>query len=746
MSLGSGELLRHVLGLLSADAFVVDAAGRFCSSTETDDANAPRCDIFDRYGVTAEARAAIDRVLSGAEPEVCFSIERDACCLEIRLRALREADGLVGAVGTAAVVTEQARLERALAASKGRLEQVLGCNIPMFFWERSGAVTAANDALLGLLGYTRDELAAGKLDWRALTPAEYWSADEASLSEIDRGTLVPPLEKEYLHKDGHRIPVLIGGTTFDPSHSSGVTFVIDESARKQQEQLRRNAEAQLRHAVNCTPFVLWAVDSRGVFTLSEGRALEALGLRPGEVLGKSAFDVYADAPQVTDALRVALAGGEFDRIVEIAGRLFETRTFPLTDAAGQLTGLVGMSLDITERQRAEAERMRLQAKLLEVQRLESLGLMAGGIAHDFNNILTVILGNASTARVALAEHDEARSDIDNIIAAGQRAAELTRQMLAYSGRGRFDVRPIDLSGLVRDISGLIGTTLSRKVQVTTELSAVSTVRADPAQLQQVIMNIVVNGVEACGDQPGTVQIRTRELIVEAGDPLIDAGLQPGRHVCLDVRDDGCGMDAATTAKIFDPFFTTKFTGRGLGLAAVVGIVRAHDGAIDVESTPGKGSRFRVFLPISDEPAAASMRASRLYRGQGLVLVIDDDASVRQIVAKMLTSIGFSVIDAASGRLGLRALEQRAREIALVLLDMTMPEMDGEETLRAIRKLSPVPVVLMSGYGESEAMLRFSSQRLAGFLQKPFTAQQLGDVSSQALEPSLAGRAVSNTGT
>ncbi|HWO14690.1 MAG TPA: ATP-binding protein, partial [Polyangiaceae bacterium] len=404
-------------------------------------------------------------------------------------------------------------------------------------------------------------------------------------------------------------------------------------------------------------------------------------------------------------------------------------------AAGKVIGLVAMSLDVTERQRAEAERMRLQAKLLEVQRLESLGLMAGGIAHDFNNILTVILGNASTARASLAADDDARADIDNVLEAAQRAAELTRQMLAYAGRARFDARMTDVSALVRDVVGLIGTTLSRKVQVLTELAPVAAVKADAVQLQQVLMSLVINGVEACGDRPGKVQIRTGLQQLAASEGLADRGLRVGRYVYLEVSDTGSGMDATTLSKIFDPFFTTKFTGRGLGLAAVLGIVRAHEGAIEVDSQPGQGSRFKVLLPSCDEQAPAPARAVvQDYRGHGLVLVIDDDASVRQIVAKMLSSIGFAVLDAAGGRLGLRALEQRAAEIVLVLLDMTMPDMDGEETLRVIRQVSSVPVVLMSGYGEGEAMLRFASQRPSGFLQKPFTARQMGEVVSRALEP------------
>jgi two-component system cell cycle sensor histidine kinase/response regulator CckA len=411
----------------------------------------------------------------------------------------------------------------------------------------------------------------------------------------------------------------------------------------------------------------------------------------------------------------------------------------LTDADGRSAGMLGLSLDITERQQAEAARMKLQAKLLEVQRLESLGLMAGGIAHDFNNLLTVIMGNASTALLSLPKGSAARADVEAVLAASQRAADLTRQMLAYSGRGQFDVRPLDVSAQVREIAALVYPSIPVKVELRLELGPAPAVLADAAHIQQVIMNLVLNAAEAIGEAPGHVVITTSERHIDGAEAMAlsaDAPLTPGRHVLLEVRDSGSGMDAATLKRIFDPFFTTKFTGRGLGLAAVLGIVRAHSGAILVDSTLGKGSTFQVFLPSCEDNVELPRPPAMSYAGAAVVLVIDDDANVRAALLKMLASCGLQVIEAADGPSGARTASARASEITLVLLDMTMPGMDGEETLRAIREHSSVPVVLISGYGEAEATRRFAGLGLAGFLQKPFSSEQLSEKLHQVLQ---AGR-------
>jgi CheY-like chemotaxis protein len=361
-----------------------------------------------------------------------------------------------------------------------------------------------------------------------------------------------------------------------------------------------------------------------------------------------------------------------------------------------------------------------------------VGLLAGGIAHDFNNLLTAILGGASTALLGLALESPARRDVENVLLAARRAADLTRQMLAYSGKGHFEIKPLDLSALVREIATLLETTISKKVQLRLELGGgLPSVQADVAQMQQVIMNLVINGAEAIGDQRGTVLVTTglQEIDEAYGQTLVvSAGeLAPGPYVFIEVHDTGSGMDEATREKIFDPFFSTKFTGRGLGLAAVLGIVRAHKGAIKVYSTPGRGSTFKVFLPATAARAHAPAPSSQAFRGSGVVLVVDDDSLVRETTRSMLEYFGFSVLVGVNGRDGVDVFAARAADIRLVILDMTMPELNGEEAFRELRQIrEDVPVILTSGYNEIEATRRFMAKGLAGFLQKPYTPMDLAE--------------------
>jgi PAS domain S-box-containing protein len=498
----------------------------------------------------------------------------------------------------------------------------------------------------------------------------------------------------------------------------------DDSARHQS-----GTDFLLRKVIENAPIVLWAIDAKGLFTLGEGRGLAQLGIRPGQFLGHSIFDVYKDAPVVLANVRRGLAGEEFSTVVTVGGRVYETMNCPLRDeATGAVNGLLGVSIDITERERAEKERASLQAQLLQVQKLESLGLLAGGIAHDFNNILTAILGGAATARLALAPESPAHADLDIVITAAHRAADLTRQMLAYSGKGRFEIRPIDVSRLVKEIANLLETTISKKVQMRLELAdGLPAVEADVAQVQQVLMNLVINGAEAIGDERGTVLVTTgvQDIDEQYAQNLFASEIRTGRYVFLEVHDTGSGMDEETQSKIFDPFFTTKFTGRGLGLAAVLGIVRGHGGAIKVYSSPGRGSTFKVFFPASDLAPLAFAKAAPSFRGDGLALLVDDDPGVRGAVRRMLELLGFRVLEAANGRAGTEVFARHAHEIKIVLLDMTMPEMGGEETFRELRRLrDDVAVILTSGYNEIEATRRFVTKGLAGFLQKPFTPDEL----------------------
>lgn len=396
------------------------------------------------------------------------------------------------------------------------------------------------------------------------------------------------------------------------------------------------------------------------------------------------------------------------------------------DESGSRVAL-GFITDITERKRQDEQ-------LRHTQKLESLGVLAGGVAHDFNNLLTGVMGNASLTLEWLASSHPARSFLEQIITTSQRAADLTRQLLAYAGKGRFVITDLDLSELVREISSLIEASIPKTVQLRLDLQdGLPLIEADASQIQQLVMNIIINAAEAIGENAnGTVLVTTGVQHVDAQYAhtlRAEAPIPPGKYIYLEVNDTGKGMDDETLGKIFDPFFTTKFTGRGLGLAAASGIVRGHRGAMKVYSTPGKGSTFKVLFPATgrdrhtDENALAKSDLS----GSGVVLVVDDEAVVRQTAKAALQRYGYVVLSAEDGQSAVDMYREMADRITVVLLDMTMPGLSGEETLRLLQSIRPdVRVVLTSGYNQSEAVRRFTGKRLAGFIQKPYTAAQLAE--------------------
>lgn len=401
--------------------------------------------------------------------------------------------------------------------------------------------------------------------------------------------------------------------------------------------------------------------------------------------------------------------------------------------------------DVTARREREDEQRRLKRQLQDAQKLESLGILAGGIAHDFNNILTAVLGNASLALEMLPADSEVRPLIESVDHAAQRAAELTNQMLAYSGRGRFIVGPVDLSGVVREMAPLLESSIGKRVRLELDLLArLPAANADVTQIRQVALNLITNAAEALDDAPGTVTVRTGVVGAGAGaDVRTSTGVPGTEYVYLEVQDTGCGMDQETQAKIFDPFFTTKFTGRGLGLAAVAGIVRAHGGDIQVRSSPGGGSTFRVLFPASTEVVAlvpVEVGKADVPRATGTVLVVDDEASIRSMVRRVLEGCGCAVHVARDGREALALFERHRDEIDLVLLDLTMPDLGGLEVFSELRRLRPnVRVVLSSGYDEREATRPFGAGELAGFLHKPFRAKTLCEMVSAVLAREAVGR-------
>ena len=367
--------------------------------------------------------------------------------------------------------------------------------------------------------------------------------------------------------------------------------------------------------------------------------------------------------------------------------------------------------DITERKWAEEKRLQMERQMQQTQKLESLGVLAGGIAHDFNNLLTIILGNASLALDEMPSLSPARDSLKAIEATSLRAAELCRQMLAYSGKGRFVIENIRMNDLIGEMISLLKASISKKAILNLNLKEpLPPLRGDPSQIRQVLMNLVFNASEAIGEHGGVITISTGMMECsneDISEIYLDDNLTEGLYVWLEVSDTGCGMDHETQRRIFEPFFTTKFTGRGLGLSAVLGIVRGHKGALKVYSEPGRGTTFKVLFPAAESdrplvPQSSSNIQHSDWKGAGTVLLVDDEESVRNLGNRMLERLGFKVLIAVDGQQALETFRELHNEIVLVILDLTMPYMDGEETFRELRRIDQkVRVIMSSGYTESE---------------------------------------------
>jgi PAS domain S-box-containing protein len=502
--------------------------------------------------------------------------------------------------------------------------------------------------------------------------------------------------------------------------------------------------SRLASIVDSSEDAIMSADLNGVILTWNAAAERILGYAATEVIGKNIALIVP--PEIIDEevriLKHLKEGGslrhfETTRVRKDGKRLNVSLTIsPVRDANGVIVAASGIVRDITEPKLME-EQLRQTAKL------ESLGVLAGGIAHDFNNLLAGILGNASMASDILPQENPAHLMIAEVIKATERAANLTRQLLAYSGKGKYVIEPLDISGLCHDMIVLVKASVPKNVHVRLKLAPdLPPVIADATQLQQLVMNLLINAAEAVGDQPGVVDVATAERQVDdayiAATPLSGQGVTADNYVLLEVRDNGCGMDAATVAKIFDPFFTTKFTGRGLGLSAALGIVRSHKGLIRVESSPGEGSVFTILLPAAKDrtvlPSAPEISAD--LRGEGVILLVDDEEAVRSMSAMALQRLGYRVITAADGAIALKIYARAASKIALVILDLSMPSMSGEECLRQLREIRPdAPILLSSGYSEADAMARIQDSGAIAFLQKPYTTRSLGD----SVKTAITGR-------
>jgi PAS domain S-box-containing protein len=646
-------------------------------------------------------------------------------------------------LGLGASVTRRARAEIKLAASEARMDRVIA-GAQLGVWDRD-VVTghlSFNRLWAEMLGYALEEVEPHERSWqRLIHPEDLHRVTSVLDAHFQGQTPFYETEHRLRTKDGGWKWVLTRGSIVErdengrPLRVSGTHIDITERKRAETERHR------LLEIIEATTDFIATMDLEGRTIYANGALLRLRGdATLATARGRPLSDQHPDwAVHLLShqAIPAALAHGFWHGETAMLDR--EGREFPVSqlllvhrDDDGQPAFLSTIIRDISHQKQAEVDRMETERRMLQAQKLESLGVLAGGIAHDFNNLLTAMLGNASLARLDLPENSPVHRPLGQIENAAVRAAELCKEMLAYSGRSQLATARTDLSALVEDTTQLLQVSISKKCVLKLELhQPLPAILADPTQIRQIIMNLVINSSDAIGERSGLIRVSTGVIRIDRRymeETFLSPELALGDYVYLEINDNGCGMPPEVKARIFEPFYTTKFTGHGLGLAAVLGIVRSHHGTIKVYSEPGRGTTFKLLFPAiadSAQPAGKPADAISTWRGAGLALVVDDEETVRAVTARTLESFGFTPLTASDGAEGVRVFREHAGELRLVLLDLTMPHMDGEETYRELYRINPdVPVVLMSGFAEKDTVDRFAGKRLAGFIQKPFDRKRL----------------------
>jgi two-component system, cell cycle sensor histidine kinase and response regulator CckA len=714
--------------------------------------------------------AGVRSVLATKKPVDCMIAPLHTHASSLRLRLVPElgANQSVAAVvglgiDEAGLQSAQHDLHHSEAVYRLLIEGVT--DYAIFMIDPTGHITSWNPGAEHIKGYTAAEVL-GK-HFSIFYPPEDTACGKAE-HELTHALAHGRFEEEgwRVRKDGSRFwaNVILAPIRDALGVLVGFSKVTrDLTQRRATEIALRESEQRYRFVVENQTEVVCRFLACGTFTFCNEVYCRTFGKTQEELLGQKWQPVTH--PDDVPHIRSQLALLSVDHpVVHIENRVyagngdlrwmeFVNRGF--FDADGKLVEVQAVGRDVTARRAAEDARRELEASLLatqqqrkyekqlqQSQKLESLGVLAGGIAHDFNNLLTAMLGHASLARMRMAENDPAIEDMKHIEATAMRAAELCQQMLAYAGRGQFLVKAISLNLLTEEMSQLLATVLSKRAVLKYNLMEdLPLVEADATQLRQVVMNLITNASDAIAARSGVITLTTGVIEADArylAEIHATNNLKPGPFVYLEVSDTGCGMTDEVRQKIFDPFFSTKFTGRGLGLAAVQGIIRAHHGAIKVYTQLGKGTTFKVMLPALGVPTEAprAAPATMVTNGRGRhVLVVDDEEDVRVFVRKVLEMAGFAVTVSPDGKQGVQAFAGARQPFALVLLDLTMPKLSGIEAYREIRRVqNDAKVVLMSGFAEEEATSGFAGKGLAGFLRKPFRTDELLRIAFEAASP------------
>lgn len=610
-----------------------------------------------------------------------------------------------------------------------------GTTDAVFLKDTKGRYVVVNDELVRLFARPRSEII-GFDDTHFFPPTEAMLLMSGDKTIMEGGKVVTK-EDHITFLDKEKVYQATKGPIHDESGSLIGLFGIsrDITELKKVEETLERSKMGLRQIIDLIPEMLFVKDADGRFLLVNQTVATSYNLSVDELTGKLQAEIHPDKAEVAKMLaneRQVIETGMPIFIPEESflgadghTRYLQTKKIPFYYAEMGKPTILGIAVDITDRKSSEEERLHFEQQLFHTQKLESLGVLAGGIAHDFNNILTSIIGNADLALIRITPESPAIKNLHKIEQAAARAADLAKQMLAYSGKGKFYVENLDMNCLLEEMLHMLEVSISKKVDLHLDLTPnLPAVEADATQMSQIVMNLVINASEAIGERNGVISIATGCIDRDNNslkDIELDNNIKAGRYVFLEIADTGCGMDKETLAKIFDPFFTTKFSGRGLGMAVVLGIIRGHKGAIRVYSEPGKGTTFKILLPASDKQIEATNGETYKddWHGSGRVLLVDDEETVRDIGTEMLKELGFTPITANDGREALEIF-RLTPDIAFVILDMTMPQMDGQQCFRELKQLKPdVKVIICTGFSELEATQKFEGKGLAGFIQKPY---------------------------
>lgn len=648
-----------------------------------------------------------------------------------------------------AVLEGIAGLRSELATAKARaseadfLDKVIDDLPSMLFVKEAKNLTfvRVNRAFEGLMGHGREELL-GRNDSDFFPPdqADFFTTSDRNV--LKSGRLLVVEEPITTRSDERRLKtrkIPMRGPDGEPAYLLGISEDITDRqlARERFERAnleRMRAKEELSVLLHHFPGAVWTTDFELRVVSAVGACSKQLGLGP-DAIGESLAERIPAAALAIGALHAVADLGRGNYEFQDGGRTFQVAVSTLR--TWERANLIWVATDVTEHRKIDAEMLR--ARLERGQKLEQIGLLAGGVALDFNNLLTAVLGNASLARQSLDRGSKAVQYIERIEESADVAADLSRQLLAYSGQGRLLLEPLLLSEVVERMATLLASSVAKGATFEFDFEEDAPhVRGDSAQLRQLIMNLIINASDALGGSDGRITLRTRTLDVVSGelDALLGADkFGPGKYVVLEVADTGYGMDEDTIERIFDPFFSTKPRGHGLGLAATLGIVRGHGGKIRVRSEPRKGSSFELYLPASPDVSTSSTHLTRIYppphKGT-VVLVVDDEESVRRLATAALTEAGCDVVTAQNGVEALKRIGER-NDVAVVLLDVMMPQMDGAQTLRLLRDRVPkVRIILTSGYGEEGVRQRLRTTDVA-FIKKPYRAEDLVAKVAQILD-------------